>query len=365
MLGLEKRFLLISIVPQKVTQKEAFNNIHELIQLVETYGGTVEDIVIQNREIHDKGPYIGEGKVAEVAGLVKDRDIEVVVLNDVIKPSQIYYFQRTYEKIRTNIQIWDRVDLILKIFSQNAFTAEAKLQIELAAMRHMGPRIYGMGEEMSRQGGMIGTRGIGETNTERMKRHWRVQIKKVKDELNKLYKDREKKLETRKKAGLKTVSLVGYTNSGKTSLFNKLTHKKKLVKNALFATLDSSIGRVYLKDKKTEILVSDTIGFIQNLPPELIDAFKSTLLESINADLLIHVIDASDSEMEKKAVIVEEILESLSLGNKSKINAFNKMDRLKKKPLLNGQFKHTNQVFISAKNGEGLEKLLDKISGFL
>jgi GTPase len=365
MLGLEKNFLLVSIVTHNLSQKEAFNNIHELIQLVETYGGGVEDIILQNREVHDKGHYIGKGKIEEVKESILAKGIEVVVLNDVIKPGQIYFLQSYFEKFKKGIQVWDRVDLILKIFSKHANTAEAKLQIELAAMRHMGPRIYGMGDEMSRQGGIIGTRGIGETNTERMKRHWRVQMKKTKRELEKLVKARQLKLDKRKKAGLATISLVGYTNAGKTSLFNILTQKKRLVKNSLFVTLDSSVGRVYIKKLGKEILLSDTIGFIQNLPPELIEAFKSTLLESINSDLLLHVIDSTDTDMEKKIATVEDILKGLSIDNKKRIYVFNKIDKRTSKNFINGQFSNIQPVFTSVKTGVGIEELKEIISSQL
>ena len=158
----------------------------------------------------------------------------------------------------------------------------------------MGPRIFGMGMILSRQGGGIGTRGIGETNTELMKRHWKQAIKKVYDTLEKSVASRERQMDHRKNLGLQTISIVGYTNAGKTSLFNILTHKKHVVENALFATLDSTVGEIYMQSLQKKVLISDTIGFIANLPPSLIEAFKSTLMESVHADIILHVIDASD-----------------------------------------------------------------------
>lgn len=358
------RFLLVSIVPQNLSEEETFNDIRELIALVESYGGEVVDIVLQKREIHDKGMYIGKGKVEEVAQLVIDKDVDVVVLNAAVNPAHIYEMQTIFEERKRGINVWDRVDLILKIFSQHANTAEAKLQIELAAMRHMGPRIYGMGEEMSRQGGMVGTRGIGETNTERMKRHWREQMKKVKDDLKRLTKNRQDQMETRAQAGLKTVSLVGYTNAGKSSLFNLLTGKDREVKDALFVTLDSTVGKVFLQDLGKEIIVSDTIGFIRDLPLDLVEAFRSTLMESIYADILLHVIDVSDKDMERKIQTVYEILQDLKLEKKKIIYVFNKIDQAKEvdREEIMKRYSHFQPQFISVKSGEGIEQLKQEIS---
>lgn len=367
MQNISERFLIVSIIPQNASEKESFVNIQELISLVETYGGKVADIVLQNREIHDKGAYIGRGKTEEVSQIIVEKNIDVVVLNRIIKPGQIYDLQAFFEKSKLGIQVWDRVDLILKIFSKHADTAEAKLQIELAAMRHMGPRIYGMGEEMSRQGGMVGTRGIGETNTERMKRHWREQIKKTRDDLKKLSQNRRLQMEQRRKNGMPTVSLIGYTNAGKTSLFNKLTNKNKLVKNELFVTLESVSGKVYLKSLSMEILVTDTIGFIRDLPPQLIDAFRSTLMESIYADVLVHVIDVSDPDMEKKIETVERIIHELSLQDKKIIYVFNKTDQaidLKREQIIQ-RYNAFNPQFISVKTGEGIAELLDTVANLI
>ena len=264
------------------------------------------------------------------------------------------------QKTNPQIEVWDRVDLILQIFDKHAVSTEAKLQIELARMRYMGPRIYGMGMVMSRQGGGIGTVGVGETNTELMQRHWRDEMKRVVTQLEKINKTRERQLEQRKRAGYKTVSIVGYTNAGKSSLFNILSKKGTLVQNALFATLDSSIGKLYLHELEEEILITDTIGFIRNLPPNLIDAFKSTLLESVHADLLLHIIDVSDPEMEEKIIVVEKILEEVGISIDSNIiYVFNKIDRAKeidKQKLLETYAMHS-PIFISVKSQTGLAEV--------
>jgi GTP-binding protein HflX len=227
----------------------------------------------------------------------------------------------------------------------------------------MGPRIYGMGMELSQQTGGIGTRGIGETNTELMKRHWREQMKRVRDKLGKLANDRKRQLERRKRIGLATVSIIGYTNAGKTSLFNYITKKNKAVDNALFVTLDSAVGKVFLPKTRKEILVSDTIGFIKNLPTELIDAFKSTLLESTNADILLHVIDVTDEDMYSKIAAVEDILFKLDIQNKKRIYIFNKTDAMNgvDKKDLREQYQTFPVQFISVKNGEGINTLLEMI----
>jgi len=354
-----KKFLLVSIVPQQMSEDEAFLNVRELIQLVESYGGVVEDIVLQKRESNDKGKYIGSGKIEEVAELIKEKNIDVVVLNALVVSGQLYELTTIFQKANVQIEVWDRIDLILKIFSKRAFTAEAKLQIELAAMRHMGPRIFGMGLEMSRQGGGIGTRGVGETNTELMKRHWRDEMKRTKDRLAKVLKVREQQMEKRKEIPLRTVSLVGYTNAGKTSLFNKLAKKKKDARNELFATLESYTGKMYLQDLKEEILISDTIGFIRDLPPELIDAFRSTLLESVNADLVVHVIDSADADMDRKIAVVEQTLESLGVNVSKVLRVYNKID-------LTNSFKDLDDAIkISAHKSIGLDIFTKKVAALL
>lgn len=338
-------------------------DLREIKALVETYGGEVADLVVQHREVHDKGSYIGNGKIQEAAVLIKQKKIDIVVLNAMVIPGQIYDMKSIFIKNNRFIEVWDRVDLILQIFAKHAHTTEAKLQIELAAMRHMGPRIYGMGMELSRQTGGIGMRGVGETNTELMKRHWHTQMKKVYDKLGKLAIERKHQLEHRRRVGLSTVSLVGYTNAGKTSLFNLLTKKNKPVHNSLFVTLDSYVGKVYLPETGREILLSDTIGFIKNLPTQLIDAFRSTLLESVHADLLLHVIDASDKEMDKKIIVVENILSELGLNGKKRFYVFNKIDaanRINKKIIFE-RYKMFRTIFISSKSGYGINELLRNI----
>ncbi|MBP6881993.1 MAG: GTPase HflX [Candidatus Levybacteria bacterium] len=360
----QQRFLVASLISKDSSVDEAFFDIKETRDLIDTYGGTVVDYAIQRREVHARGSYLGRGKVEEITQSIKENDIDVVILNGIVKPGQIFEVKTDLSVENPNIIVWDRVDLILQIFSKHASTTEAKLQIELAAMRHMGPRIYDMGYVLSRQGGTVGTRGIGETNTELMKRHWRDQIKKTQDKINKLESEKKFQLERRQRNGAVNISIIGYTNAGKSSLFNLLTNKNRLVEDALFATLDSNIGKMYLPDAKMEVLLSDTIGFIKDLPPSLIDAFQSTLLESVYSDFLIHVIDASDPQIDVKIEAVTRVLEELKIVNKYQIYVFNKSDMLtpEEKLELQERFADKDPLFISVKNKVGIEEISKRLS---
>jgi len=360
----ERKYILIDVVPPTVRREDAKQDLDEMVSLIQTLGGGQIVEIIQRRANPHPGTYIGSGKAEEVAVLIEKYKIDVVIINGIATSTQQYRLLKQYWKVNPNIEVWDRVDLILHIFAKHARTTEAKLQIQLAQMHHMGPRMYGLSEELGRQAGGIGTRGAGETNVELMKRHWRDAIKSAKDKLSELVKNRERQLERRKKIGFKTISIVGYTNAGKTTLFNKLSKKEKLAKDVLFATLDSTVGKLYLHSIHQEILISDTIGFIQNLPPSLIDAFKSTLMESVHADLLMHVIDTSDRKMYEKISVVNNILEELGIGDKRQLYVLNKIDMISpeyKKEIISsieGQEYH----FLSAATGEGVEELKEKIA---
>jgi GTP-binding protein HflX len=360
----KKRFILIDVVAPIIKKEEADKNLNEMLSLIETYGGGSVVKIIQRRAHPHPGTYIGPGKALEVADLIREQRIDVVILNALAGTTQLYRLKQLFWKQNPNIEIWDRIDLILHIFDKHARTAEAKLQIELASMHHMGPRMYGLSAQLGRQGGGIGGRGIGETNVELMKRHWRDQIKKTKDHLESLLKNRENQLKRRREIGYKTISIVGYTNAGKTTLFNKLTKKENLAKNVLFATLDSATGKLYLPESNKKLLISDTIGFIQNLPSSLIDAFKSTLMESMHADLLLHVIDASDQKIVKKIRTVEDILKELGIEEKKEIYVFNKTEDVHPSFIaeLKEYYGQHQPQFISAKTGEGIKELIALLS---
>ncbi len=363
------RFMLVGLMPKGTDYEKILQEMEELKSLVKTYGGEVFAATVQKADYPNRATFIGSGKAQEIAEIIAKEKIDIIVINDIVKPGQLYTLEKIFFRSNPKIKVWDRVNLILQIFSLHAQTKEAKLQIDLANLRHMGPRIYGMGYILSRQGGGIGAVGEGETNTELMKRHFRDEMRHILNQLAKLSDERKSKMEKRKSMGFLTCAIVGYTNAGKTLLFNRLTNKDNLVADALFVTLDSSVGKLHQTSDKQQVIVSDTIGFIKNLPPSLIDAFKSTLLESMNADLLLIVIDVSDPEFAEKIRVVDEILHELHLEGKNQLYVFNKTDialpaqagkSLDRADLLKRHMDF-HPLFISAKTGEGIDILQNTI----
>ncbi|MHB8830929.1 MAG: GTPase HflX [Patescibacteria group bacterium] len=375
MLSSKPRAILIDVIPPRMENKVAERRIYELDNLTKTYGGIVVVKIVQRRALPDYKTYVGSGKLDEVIAMAKAEKVELIVINNILKPHQIFNIEKKVE--RDHIAVWDRIDMILKIFQKHATTIEAKLQIRLAGIRHMGPRIFRMGLELSQQAGGIGTRGLGETNIEIMKRHLAEQERSIKNQLEKISNTHHTHRTRRDRLGLKTASIVGYTNAGKSSLLNALTRKGAYVADELFATLDTRVAKLWLPatnppptatDFKSPpdmkmfgrfVLLSDTIGFIQDLPPQLIDAFRSTLEETIDAELILHVIDVSDPFMHEKIEEVEKILAQLGVGETPKVYVFNKTDLKKKIPkaALKKQYKAMTPVFVSSLKAEGLEEL--------
>lgn len=349
--------ILADMIHFAASKREAEDRMTELEELVRTYGGAAVVKTIQRRAKPDNQTFIGKGKVEELLVDAKDLGVDLLVINHPLKPQQIYNLEELLRPAK--IKVWDRVDLILNIFEKHAKTAEAKLEIELARLRHMGPRIFNMGEQLGRQRGGTGTRGgSGEGNTEAMKRHLREQERTILKKLETYQGVRNRQQERRRKQGEKTVALVGYTNAGKTSLLNALTKRKEYAADALFATLDTRVGSMYLPDLESTVLLSDTIGFIQGLPPSLIAAFRSTLSEAIGADLLLHVVDASDDKREEKIDVVDAILTDLGIPEDRRLRVFNKNDRASDvvRRALDGE------ILVSAATGDGLDRLRTAIA---
>lgn len=352
--------ILADLIHFSASKREAEDRMAELEELVRTYGGAAVVKSIQRKAKPDHQTYIGMGKVEELLVDAKELKATLLVINQALKPQQMFNLE---EKLRpAKVLVWDRIDLILNIFEKHARTAEAKLEIELARLRHMGPRIYNMGAQLGRQRGGTGTRGgSGEGNTEAMKRHLRDQEHAILKKLEKYQGVRDLQRERRSRMGERTVALVGYTNAGKTSLLNALTKRKEYAANALFATLDTRVGEMYLPtvgELGGTALLSDTIGFIQGLPPSLIAAFRSTLSEAIGADVLLHVIDAADDKRDEKIDVVDGILTELGIPPERRLRVYNKIDALGPVsfPVPKGA------IAVSAHTGVGLDTLRSVIA---
>ena len=360
------KVFIADIIPRKVDTEAMKFRMAELENLVNTYWWILILKKIQKRNSPDYKTYIGKWKLDEIKHEMEMAWADILILGNILKPYQIYNINEELKDIHA--KAWDRIDLILKIFEKSAKSIEARLQIELAAIKHMGPRIFGMGMELSRQWWWSKlARWLWETNTEIMKRHLRKKEFKIRKKLDEYSKTRAVHRAARLKKNLDTVGIVWYTNAGKSSLLNAITAKKVLAENKLFATLGTSVGKmfVFIDPEKwiwKEILLSDTIWFIQDLPPSLIDAFSSTLEDSIESKMLLHVIDANDPKIEEKIQIVEDILEKIEAKQK-KIYIFNKIDLLDKEKIkgLKNKFQDLKPIFISANNNIWLENLKQRI----
>jgi len=353
--------ILIDCIPLHMPRKEADDRLEEAESLLKTYGGVVLVKKIQKKLNPIYKTYIGTGKLEEIKEEGRKLGANILIVNNELKPMQTYNIGEILRPV--NMQVWDRIDLILKIFQKHAQTREAKLEIELASIRHMGPRIYGMGMQLTRQGGGIGTKGKGETNLEFMKRHLSRLEDKIRQDLEACKRMRSLHRHSRERKNLKTVGIIGYTNAGKSSLLNALTTKGAYVADELFATLDTRVGKLYDQETGREILLSDTIGFIQDLPTTLIKSFQSTLEETVHADFLLHVIDLKDSKWEQKISVVNQILAQIDAVDKHIIYVFNKVDAIDEEAFkllkiqLQKTYKRFSPCYVSAHNGIGLDQL--------
>jgi GTP-binding protein HflX len=330
-------------------------SLQELRTLLETAGGQSVLEVVQKKDSPDARTYIGTGKAREIARFAKNNSVEAVVFDHELTPSQ----QRNLEAI-LEVKVVDRTALILDIFAQRAHSKEGKLQVELAQLTYLLPRLRGKGIELSRLGGGIGTRGPGETKLEVDRRRIRARLSHLKKELKKVTLQHEIQAKKRLKRNVFNVSLVGYTNAGKSTLLNVLTKSDVFVEDKLFATLDSTRRRMY-SPNKTTIILSDTVGFIQKLPHQLIAAFHSTLSEVLQADLLVHVIDVSSSYLDVQIEAVEKTLEEIGAGQKPRLAVYNKIDLINSHQLNYFKRNHPEAIFTSALAGIGLSKLRQAI----
>lgn len=330
-------------------------DLDELKELLDTAGGIEVGRLAQNRQSIDNAFLIGRGKLKELKMEVQKKEASLVIFDEELSGAQIRNLER-----EIGVRVIDRTQLILDIFAKRASSKEGKLQVELAQLKYMMPRLIGLGVQMSRTGGGIGTRGPGEKKLEIDRRRIRERVRELEREVDEIKKHRDL-IRTNRSDSTFQVCLVGYTNAGKSTLLNSLSDSQVYVEDKLFATLDPTVRRVSLKSGQ-DIVISDTVGFINKLPHDLVAAFKSTLEEVIYADLLIHVVDGSNANFEDQIEVVNKVLSDLGADNKPMILAINKIDKNMSINSLNPESKNDSDiVFISAKNKVNLDKLLDRV----
>ncbi len=323
----------------------------ELALLTDTAGADPIEQVLQQRATPDPATYIGRGKVAEVLELAEALDIDVVVFDDELSPAQ----QRNLEKALGR-DVVDRVALILDIFAQHATSGEGMVQVELAQLRYLLPRLHGRGKEMSRLGGGIGTRGPGETQLEVDRRRILRRVAKLERDLVQLGRTRSTQRKSRRRSALMSVALVGYTNAGKSTLLNALTTATVLVEDRLFSTVDPTTRRMRLIGGET-ILISDTVGFVRKLPHQLVEAFRSTLEEVAGVDLIVHVVDASALDPDSHIAAVHAVLDDIEARDIPELIVWNKMDLAESAEVVRRLHAHPGSVAVSAMTGEGIAAL--------
>ncbi|NLM47399.1 MAG: GTPase HflX [Epulopiscium sp.] len=354
----EEDYEKVILIAVEKENENAEENLEELEELALTAKAITLDKIIQKRENVHPASYIGKGKIEEVKQKIYELNATGVICDDELSPAQM----RNLEKA-LDCKVMDRTMVILDIFAQRASSKEGKIQVELAQLRYRLSRLAGSGEYLSRLGGGIGTRGPGEKKLETDRRHIRNRIGQLKKELQELESHRELVRARRKKVGIPLVSIVGYTNAGKSTLLNALSGADVLIEDKLFATLDPTTRKVKLPGG-SEILLTDTVGFIRKLPHHLIEAFKSTLEETQYGDILLHVVDSTAKNIEKKMETVYETLAKLKVLGKPVITLYNKCDKLTT-GLLPIDPKAEKTIKISAKNKEGLDELLQAIEEIL
>ena len=350
-----KSAVLVGVARSSRELSACEKSLDELARLLDTAGGTESARVLQLKPTLDPATVIGSGKVVEIAELCKNNEITLAVFDMELSPSQI----RNLENAMEDVLVIDRSMLILDIFALHAVSGEGKLQVELAQLRYTAPRLTGKGRELSRLGGTIGTRGPGESKLEEDRRHIHHRIDALSAALREMEKNRATMRAARERSGIPKVAIVGYTNAGKSTLLNRLTDAGVLSEDKLFATLDPTTRRLSLPSGE-EVLLTDTVGLIRGLPHHLVEAFRSTLEEAAHADILLILADYSDEEREEELAVTYKTLEDLGASGKPTLLVYNKCDASEETvpvPELAGE----NTVYISARTGEGIERLLDRL----
>ncbi|MFP8489343.1 GTPase HflX [Gracilimonas sp. Q87] len=343
-----ERVALVGLYGPETTRFQAEEYLDELELLTDTAGGITVEKILQNKTHPDPSTYIGKGKLTELKRIMGERKIDTVIFDDDLSPTQL----RNIEQV-TDAKVLDRSSLILDIFASRAKTAAAKTQVELAQLQYLLPRLTRYWTHLSRQTGGIGTKGPGETQIETDRRLIGRRISVLKEKLDKLSKQRTTQRKGRE--DMTRISLVGYTNAGKSTLMNALTETGVFAEDRLFATLDSTVRRHELENHS--VLLSDTVGFIRKLPHNLVESFKSTLDEVREADILLHVVDASSKMADEYIEVVEETLEEIEATNKRTILVFNKVDKMDAHQVADMKQRYPNAIFVSAEQRIGLKEL--------
>ncbi|MDP9406237.1 MAG: GTPase HflX, partial [Actinomycetota bacterium] len=351
--------VLVALHPPGVASGEVDASLDELDLLVDTAGSRAVGRIVQKRDTPDVATFVGRGKVAELKELARTLGADAAIFDDELSPAQ----QRNLEE-RLEVKVLDRTIVILDIFAQHASSREGKAQVELAQLSYLLPRLRGWGQALSRQAGGIGTRGPGETQLEVDRRKINRRMTKLRADLREFAQTRELKTKDRRRHGVPTVALVGYTNAGKSTLLNRLTGANVLVADQLFATLDTTARRLALPDGRA-VVATDTVGFVKKLPTQLVEAFKSTLEDTLRADLLLHVVDAAHPEAQAQILAVDRVLAEIGADAMRRLLVLNKADAADRDVLAGLQRHFDDAVVVSAATGEGVDRLLARLAELL